>query len=104
MVNAKYHKLCTAVLAKLSVYPGLNGKPGRIGKFLRGNNTRPHGKKSIQAFAEIPLLMTGLKGSGAHIIDHRITENIIFHLGDRHIFCVLSNNNRQFSFVIQILH
>ena len=80
MVNIKYKQPGVAVLAQFPVYPGLYLHMGRILQLIHRGNTWPHGKETVQALAEIPLLMLRLQGTGAHIIDDGVPENIILYL------------------------
>ena len=77
MVNVKDQKLGVAVLAQLTIHIRADRQLWRVRNFIRRHDTWSHWQKSIQTFAEIPLLMTGLYISGTDIIDHGITENIV---------------------------
>ena len=64
-------------------------------------DVRSHGCETVKAFAEVPLLVSGLKIAGGNIVDYCIAENVLCCVGSLDIFCVLTENDTELDLVIE---
>ena len=104
MVDIEDQKLGIAVLAQFAIDIGTDRQLWRISDLIRGHDTWTHWQKSVQALAKIPLFVTGLHVSGADIIDHGVTENVVLGLFLGYAVSVLADDHSQLGLVIQALY
>ena len=75
-----------------------------VADLVRSHDAGPHRRVSVQALAQIPLLMSALHVSGAHIIDDGVTHDI----GKRLFFAdaerVSAQDHPQLHLVVQTVH
>ena len=62
------------------------------------------GSEAIEALAEIPLLVGGLDIPCGDIVQDGVAEDIVFRLPCGNVLRVLSQNDGQFTFVVQLFH
>ena len=67
MGNIENQQIGVAVLPQLAVDIAFNGQFRRCLKLINGNDTRAQRGKTVQAFAKIPLFMSGLQIARADI-------------------------------------
>ena len=104
MGDGKNQLIGDRLLAQLSIDPGADGLGRGLGKGLLRHDTGAHGRKAVQALAEIPLLMAGLEIPGRHVVDNGIAEHIVKGLRLRDVFCIPSQDHRQLRLIIQAVH
>ena len=99
--NAVDEVLCIVLLPQLTIYAARNGKGRREGKLFCRNDDRAHGRKLVQAFSKVPLLVGRLDISGCDIIQDGIAKNIVRCFFFAYVLAVLPDNDGKFTFVIK---
>ena len=99
--NAVNEVPCIVLLPQLTIYAACNGELRREGKLFCRNDDRSHGRKVVQAFSKVPLLVGRLDIPGRDIIQDGIAKDIVRGFFLAYIFAVLSDDDGKFTFVIK---
>ena len=72
----------------------------RIAELRRRHDARTHGARSVQALAEIPLLMFFLNVAGGNVIDDRVAEHVVHGFRLAHVPGPAADDHRHLGFIV----
>ena len=105
MVDVKDLQAGVGVLPLFAVDKAADAHFGRIGvEFVCGNDAGAHGRKAVQTFAEIPLLVGGLHIAGGNVVQDGVAEHRVPGLPGRHILGIFAQHHSQLALIVQLLH
>ena len=74
---------------------------GREGDLVRRGNAGAHGSETVQALAEVELLVGGLDLPGRHVVDDGVAKDIVRRVCGLHVFGALPDDDCQLILVVQ---
>lgn len=103
MVNVEDLQAGVGVLPLFAVDEAPDGQLGRVGvELVCRDDAGADGSEAVEALAEIPLLVGGLDIPCGDIVQDGVAEDVVFRLTCGNVLRVLSQNDGQFTLVVQL--